>query len=133
MGELSSGGFNIAEKPLGTIRAAFDAGRADEEETLATIRAVHKESGYLLDPHSAVGVAVARKLKVKAPYVALGTAHPAKFPDAVEKASGVRPTLPARLKDLTARKERFDILPADIDAVARYVSEHSRVREGVSV
>jgi threonine synthase len=133
MGELSSGGFAIAEKPLGTIRAAFDAGRADEEETIATIRAVHKESGYLLDPHSAVGVAVARKLKVKAPYVALGTAHPAKFPDAVEKASGVRPTLPARLKDLTARKERFDILPADINAVARYVSEHSRVREGVSV
>lgn len=132
MDELSSGGFAIAEKPLAAIRAIFGAGRADEEETLATIRAVHKESGYLLDPHSAVGVAVARKLKVETPYVALGTAHPAKFPDAVEKASGVRPVLPVRLKDLTARKERFDILPADIEAVARYVSEHSRVREGVS-
>jgi threonine synthase len=132
MDELPSGGFSIAEKPLAAIRAIFDAGRADEAETLATIRAVHQESGYLLDPHSAVGVAVARKLKVKAPYVSLGTAHPAKFPDAVEKASGVRPALPPRLSDLTKRKERFDVLPADLKAVARYVSERSRVREGAS-
>jgi threonine synthase len=132
MGELSSGGFSIAEKPLAAIRAAFDAGRADEPETLATIRAVHRESDYLLDPHSAVGVAVARKLKLKVPYVALGTAHPAKFPDAVEKASGIRPALPPRLSDLMKRKERFDVLPADLEAVARYVSDRSRVREGAS-
>ena len=132
MSELSSGGFTIAEKPLAGMRAIFDAGRADEAETIATIRTVHRESGYLLDPHSAVGVTVGRKLNVKAPYVALGTAHPAKFPDAVEKACGVRPALPARLKDLTARKECFDVLPADLSAVARYVSERSRVREGAS-
>jgi threonine synthase len=130
MGELSSGGFAIAEKPLKAIHAVFDAGRADEAETLATICTVHQESGYLLDPHSAVGVAIARKRKVKTPYVALGTAHPAKFPDAVEKACGIRPTLPPRFKDLTARKERFDVLPADLNAVARYVSERSRVDEG---
>jgi threonine synthase len=132
MGELSSGSFSIAENPLKKIRATFDAGRADESETLATIRAVHQESGYLLDPHSAVGIAVARKLKVKTPLIALGTAHPAKFPDAVEKACGVHPALPARFKDLAERKERFDVLPADITAIARYVSEHSRVREGAS-
>jgi threonine synthase len=132
MAELSAGGFAIAEKPLALIRGAFDAGRADEAETLAMIRAVHAESGYLLDPHSAVGVAVARKLKVKAPYVALGTAHPAKFPDAVEKACGVRPPLPARLRDLAARRERFDVLPADTGAVARYVSARSRAKEGAS-
>jgi len=130
MGELSSGGFAIAEKPLKAIHAVFDAGRADEAETLATICTVHQESGYLLDPHSAVGVAIARKRKVKTPYVALGTAHPAKFPDAVEKACGIRPALPPRFKDLTARKERFDVLPADLNAVARYVSERSRVGEG---
>ncbi len=132
MDELPSGGFSIAEKPLAAIREIFDAGRADEAETLATIRAVYQESGYLLDPHSAVGIAVARKLKVKAPYVSLGTAHPAKFPDAVEKASDIRPALPPRLSDLTKRKERFDVLPADLKTVARYVSEHSRVREGAS-
>src|SRR5579885_479977 len=132
MDELPSGGFSIAEKPLAAIREIFDAGRAGEAETLATIRAVYQESGYLLDPHSAVGIAVARKLKVKAPYVSLGTAHPAKFPDAVEKASDIRPALPPRLSDLTKRKERFDVLPADLKTVARYVSEHSRVREGAS-
>jgi threonine synthase len=132
MSELSSGGFAIAPEPLAAIRAVFDAGRADEAETLATIRAVHQESGYLLDPHSAVGVAVARKHKVKPPYVMLGTAHPAKFPDAVAKAAGVRPALPARLSDLMSRKERFDVLPADVQAVARYVTERSRVGEGTS-
>ena len=132
MSELSSGGFAIAPEPLAAIRAAFDAGRADEAETLAMIRTVHQESGYLLDPHSAVGVAVARKHKVRPPYVMLGTAHPAKFPDAVAKAAGVRPALPARLSDLMSRKERFDVLPADVRAVARYVTERSRVREGAS-
>jgi threonine synthase len=133
MSELSNGGFSIADEPLKKIRAIFDAGRADEAETLATIRAVHQESGYLLDPHSAVGIAVARKLNVKTPLIALGTAHPAKFPDAVEKACGAHPALPARFKGLAERKERFDVLPADMAAVARYVSEHSRVREGSSV
>jgi threonine synthase len=103
------------------------------EETAATIRSTLEKSNYLLDPHTATAVHVAASHAGPVPMVVLGTAHPAKFPDAVEKASGVRPALPARLKDLTARKERFDILPADIDAVARYVSEHSRVREGVSV
>lgn len=132
MSELSSGGFSIAGEPLRKIRAIFDAGRADEAETLATIRAVHLESGYLLDPHSAVGIVVARKLNVKTPFVSLGTAHPAKFPDAVKKACGARPDLPARFKGLAERKERFDVLPADLAAVARYVSEHSRVREGAS-
>jgi threonine synthase len=62
----------------------------------------------------------------------LGTAHPAKFPDAVAKAAGVRPALPARLSDLMSRKERFDVLPADVQAVARYVTERSRVGEGTS-
>lgn len=132
MSELLGGGFSITGEPLKKIRVIFDAGRADEAETLATIRAVHEEGGYLLDPHSAVGIAVARKLNVKTPFIALGTAHPAKFPDAVKKACGVHPGLPARFKGLAARKERFDVLPADMAAVARYVSEHSRVREGAS-
>jgi threonine synthase len=132
MSELSSGGFEIAKGPLAAIRAAFDAGRADEAETKETIRAVHQAGGYLLDPHSAVGVAVARKLKVKTPFVSLGTAHPAKFPDAVEQATGKRPALPARLADLDQRKERFETLPADQTAVAKFVIKHSRVVEGAT-
>jgi threonine synthase len=132
MGELAAGAFTVAKQPLEAIRAVFDAGRADRAETRETIRAVYEESGYLLDPHSAVGVAVARKLKVKRPFVALGTAHPAKFPDAVAEAAGVRPALPARLSGLGEREERFTVLPADRAAVAAFVIEHSRVVEGAA-
>lgn len=131
MSELASNGFfEIAAKPLAAIREVFDAGCADKSETRETIRAVHQASGYLLDPHSAVGVAVARKLAVKTPFISLGTAHPAKFPEAVEQATGKRPALPARLADLGRREERFEVLPADKAAVAKFVIEHSRVAEG---
>ena len=130
-GLAASGFFEIAAKPLAAIREVFDAGSADESETRETIRAVQQASGYLLDPHSAVGVAVARKLAVKPPFVSLATAHPAKFPEAVEQATGTRPALPARLADLGRRQERFEVLPADRAAVAQFVIEHSRVAEGV--
>jgi len=124
--------FEIAPKSLAAIRERFDAGKADEAETNATIRAVYEASGYLLDPHSAVGLAVARKLKVKQPFVTLGTAHPAKFPEAVALATGQHPPLPARLSGLARRKERFDILPADQSAVANYILERSRVAVGAA-
>lgn len=132
MTELAGGSFAIAPQPLAAIRALFTAGRADEAATRETIRAVYQESGYLLDPHSAVGVTVARALKVKSPLIALATAHPAKFPDAVERATGIRPALPARLADLGEREERFTMLPADRAAVAAFVIEHSRVVEGAA-
>jgi len=116
--------------PLAAIREAFDAGSADESETRETIRAVFEASGYLLDPHSAVGLAVARKQKLKTPFVALGTAHPAKFPEAIKLATGKEPALPPRLADLGRRPERLATLPAERAAVARFIVEHSRVAEG---
>jgi len=133
MSELANNGrFELADKPLSFIRAVFDAGRASESETKQTIHAVHKSSGYLLDPHSAVGVSVARAMKVKTPFVVLGTAHPAKFPDVVEEATGKHPALPSRLSDLGKREERFKILPADQAVIAKFVVEHSRVAEGAT-
>jgi threonine synthase len=129
-GLARNGSFEIAAKPLAAIRAVFDAGRADESETKETIRAVHQASGYLLDPHSAVGIAVARKLAIKLPFVSLATAHPAKFPAAIEAATGKPPALPARFADLGRREERFAVLPAEQAAVAQFVIEHSRVAEG---
>jgi threonine synthase len=80
-----------------------------------------------------VGIAVARKLAVKTPFVSLATAHPAKFPEAVEQATGKHPALPARLADLGRREERFEVLPADQAAVAKFVIEHSRVAEGAAI
>ncbi len=119
--------FSLSAAALGRIRADFDADRADEAETLATIREVHRASGYLLDPHGAVGVAVARKRgRARTPTIVLGTAHPAKFPEAVQAATGLRPQLPARLADLPTRRERVTVLPADRDRIARFIAECSR-------
>ncbi|GAB4066607.1 threonine synthase [Ancylobacter sonchi] len=124
-----SGSFSPRNEALAAIRAEFDAGRADEQETAATIARVRAETGYLLDPHTAVAVAVAEKLKhdPKVPQVVLSTAHPAKFPDAVEKACGERPALPPHLADLLERPERTPTLPNDIAAIRAYIEAHARI------
>jgi threonine synthase len=126
--------FKIPADALNAIRKLFSAGRADESETAATIRTLHKANAYVLDPHSAVGVAVARKFKGegKSAIVSLATAHPAKFPEAVDAAIGVRPQLPAPLADLGARRERVTRLPASVDAVARFVAENTRAAAGAA-
>jgi threonine synthase len=130
----SEGVFAVTEAQLATARALFTGHRVDEAETLATIAAVHKTAnGYTLDPHTAVGVAAARALPVKegVPIVVVGTAHPAKFPDAVEKATGRRPALPERLAGLMTREERLTVLPNDLAAVEAFVEAHARaVRAG---
>ena len=101
----------------------FLAGRATDEETLAEIARSAEARGYVADPHTAVGLHVARALGLgrDRPVVCLATAHPAKFPDAVERATGSRPPLPDRLADLFERPERFDVLPADLDVLREHV------------
>ena len=129
----AKGRFALGEKTLANMRALFSASRADEAETAAAIREVHKTSNYVLDPHTAVGVSVAHKLGIKggeSPLVVLGTAHPAKFPEAVEAACGVTPKLPATFSDLMSRKQRVTNLPNDAKAVADFVLAHSRAAKG---
>jgi threonine synthase len=101
----------------------FQAASVDDDETLAVIRQVHDDLGVLVDPHTAVGIAAARarRRSLDVPMVCVATAHPAKFPDAVEKATGIRPSLPPRLADLFEREERFDLLPADLATVEQHV------------
>lgn len=95
-----------------------------------TIRKTFDETGYLLDPHTAIGVFVATKHeKNSAPMVTLATAHPAKFPAAVKSASGIDPTLPTWLADLMTRAERFDILDPELKSVETFIGERTRVRE----
>ena len=121
--------FTIPAPALAAIRAEFDAGSTGEAETTAEIARTYKETGYILDPHTAVGVAVARRQLPKrpaTPMVVLGTAHPAKFPDAVERAIGLRPALPAHLADLYGRKERFVVLANDQPEIERFVRVHRR-------
>jgi threonine synthase len=129
----ATGRFTLNEKTLSNMRSLFSASRADEKETTGTIRDVHNASGYVLDPHTAVGVAVTRKLgvnKADTPLVVLGTAHPAKFPEAVEAACGVNPQLPASFADLMSRRERVTHLPNDAKAVADFVLKHARAAKG---
>ncbi len=126
--------FSVSSGALSEIRALFSAARADEGETAATMRTVLRETGRLIDPHTAVGVAVAEK-EVRdpaMPMIVLGTAHPAKFPDAVEAACGVRPALPEWLADLPARRERVKAMPADQAAVERFILTASRAAQGAA-
>jgi threonine synthase len=100
-------------------RTVFHGFRLDDPGTLAEIRRLHEECGYLADPHSAIGIAAARAHTPAhgVPTVAMATAHPAKFPDAIEQAIGIRPALPPGLADLMARPEHFVVLPNDLAAV----------------
>jgi threonine synthase len=112
-------------------RGLFSGHRVDDALTTATIAETWRATGELLDPHSAVAVAAAKLAKPSrrdgtAPLVALACAHPAKFPDAVERATGVRPKLPPRLADLMARPERIAVLPNDLASVERFVRDAAR-------
>jgi threonine synthase len=118
-----SGAIGVDEAQLGRFRGSFSAHRVSEAGTLDAMATLYRETGLLIDPHSVIGIAAARACRVDAtlPYVCLGTAHPAKFPDAVERATGVRPDLPPFLADLMSREERSAELPADLEAVQAFV------------
>jgi threonine synthase len=108
-------------------RALFSAHRVDDAGTLRSIGQVYCDTGLLIDPHSAVGVAASRAQGPgEAPMVVLATAHPAKFPDAVERATGIRPPVPAALAELAEKPERVSVLPNDAGAVGRYLRAHAR-------
>jgi threonine synthase len=124
------GSFTIPAPALARIRADFDAFRVDEPACAGEMRRVYRANGVILDPHSAVGVHAARQALAASPatpVVALGTAHPAKFPDAVEAATGVRPPLPESLSDLMERREAIVVLPNNRRTVADYLRRTVRV------
>ncbi len=108
------------------LAPVFRAARAHDADTVATMAALHRDVGLLIDPHTAVGVHAARQLMAAGdtgdtPVITLATAHPAKFPDAVERATGVHPPLPAHLADLFERTERTRVLPNDLATVQALV------------
>jgi threonine synthase len=123
-----SGGFDIPAAALAEMCAIFAGRSASDAQTLQHIARQHVENGMLICPHTAVGFAAfADELGWdERPTVFLATAHPAKFPDTVERAAGVRPPLPAKCADLYDRPETLEALPADVDAVKRYIRERSR-------
>jgi threonine synthase len=121
----STGTLKVGANALSGVRQLFDAGRVDEPGTLAAIADCRRRFGETIDPHTAVGYVVAQQHRrdPAVPMVVLATAHPAKFPDAVEKATGVRPSLPARLGNLMDRAERVDGLRNDIGELKAMIDE----------
>jgi threonine synthase len=100
----------------------YDADRAGDAETVETMRLVHADSGRFIDPHTAVAMTAALRLgRTEGPVVVLSTAHPAKFPEAVEKATGVRPPVPERLKQALSGQEKLTILPNNGDLVRAHI------------
>ena len=107
--------------------ALFSSARADPNDMAQAIRWAHENCGELLDPHTAIGLHAARTagLPQDIPVVTLATAHPAKFRDAVERATGQRPSLPSRIGDLFEREERMVELPGEYAAIADYIAAHA--------
>lgn len=118
-----TGRFDVPADILTEARLLFDAARFDDNATRAIIGAEYARSGLLLDPHTAVGLAAgrARRRDPSVPMVVLATAHPAKFPDAVEAASGLRPELPPRMADLMARAEHINVLGNDLGEIKAFI------------
>lgn len=116
----STGSADVPESWVEAIRAEFDGARLDDNETLAEIARMHDRTGRLIDPHTAIGTEVARRERRNAdvPMITLATADPAKFGDAVEKATGIRPELPPHLAELFDRPERVTRVANDLGAVA---------------
>lgn len=103
----------------------FASVSVSEDETVATIGEFYKDQDYLLDPHTAVGIRAGRELKEDRPMVCLATAHPAKFGDAVQKATGKEVDLPPALAALAGKESRCEVLDSDVELIRDYVSKHA--------
>jgi threonine synthase len=125
-----TGELTLDDEAWDEARALFAGFRLDDEGTLAEIRATLEATGELIDPHSAVALAGARANRREAsiPLVSIATAHPAKFPEAVERATGIVPALPARMADLYAREESYVVLPNDAAAVKAHIRAGLKAR-----
>jgi len=125
MDKLNNETVSLDEARLARARELFDSYALDDAGTVDTIRKVHADTGYLLDPHTAIGVAAARATRRSAidPMVTLGTAHPVKFADAIAKAGLQSPELPHHLIDLMQRPERYSVLPADLAKVQAHIAD----------
>jgi threonine synthase len=120
-----SSAFTLNDRTRAALAEDFWSGVCDEAEAAATIARVRERTGELIDPHTAVGVSVANRHLGTVPMVTLATAHPAKFPEAVERAVGECPELPAWAKAVIAREERYDVLPADLRALEEAIEARS--------
>jgi len=118
---------SLDESKLAKARELFDSYAVNEDVTIETMQEVYNETGYLLDPHTAIGVKAARACRrnPRIPMITLGTAHPVKFEEAVQRAGFDMPALPHHLADLMDRDERVSVLPAELDKVQAFIAENT--------
>jgi threonine synthase len=127
-----SGAFTLSDAAQRGLAPLFASGSADEAATAATIARTLMGSRLLVDPHTAVGIAVAQKHLGGTPMVTLATAHPAKFPDAVEAACGIRPELPDWARPMLTRREVYQVLPAELAVVEAAIEARTRTAEAMA-
>ncbi|MGD9538466.1 MAG: threonine synthase [Alphaproteobacteria bacterium] len=125
----AEGRFAVGAAELDAARLVFRGHRADDEAALAAIARTYRDTGVLIDPHTAAGIAAADETEEETPLICLATAHPAKFPDAVRRGTGIEPKLPERLAGLMERPERCECLPNDLARVKDYVRRHAGMAE----
>lgn len=127
MEDFKSGAMTLTDDAYQRIVALFASDRLDDQQMKAVVADVYQSNDYLLDPHTAIGVQAARNCRkdLLAPMVCLATAHPAKFPEAIEK-SGIQVdlTLPTHMSDLMSREERYEVLPNELKALQSYIAEN---------
>ena len=126
MVDFADGSMTIAAKPFAKIKALFASFRLDDSGTAKVIHDVFQDTEYLLDPHTAIGLEAGRIMRTNAdvPMVCLATAHPAKFPEAIEHAKlNVEVDLPLHMSDLFEREERYEVLGNDIKALHKYIAD----------
>ena len=124
MNEFTARGeFKIEETELKKIKQCFSSESLSEKETKTIIRDTYKNHGVLIDPHTAVGIGVVKKIPLEGNTVVLATAHPAKFPEVVMESTGIKPELPEKLKYILSEKENYDKLPKDLDKIKKYILE----------
>ena len=123
------GVFQLGAEPMDRMRRQFEGRAVTEDEMLGCMAAFHDQTGVVIDPHTAVGIVAGRERRRRGAgaIVHLSTAHAAKFPNAVERATGAQVALPPRLADLHQREEHYDVLPNDLGAVKAYVAERARL------
>jgi threonine synthase len=124
----NKGQFSIDNKNLEIIQTMFYGARFDDEETKKTIYEIYEETGELIDPHTAVGIAAGRAQRrdKSVPLIALATAHPAKFPKAVDVSINHKLALPNQLANLSDKEERFVVLANDLELIRSHISENSK-------
>ncbi|QTN35946.1 threonine synthase [Cognatishimia activa] len=128
MEDLKDGSFTISQGAMEMLRENFASGRASEDETTATIKSEYAASGEVLCPHSAVGVKVGNENLSSVPMITLATAHPAKFPDAVEAAMGTRPGLPPHMADMMDKEERVCKVPNQLALLETLIKDRIAAR-----